>query len=100
MNLPKEYRYAGVEYSKFLAASIVGTIFQVMTLLVLVGGGATAIVVFHNTQDWRGVGIIVASSIFLAAAFAFFGYMLLMMRALVLDSRRVAKAFLPESDLG
>jgi len=78
---------------RFRGAAIVSGVFKVAAWLVLIGGVITAIAAYHNLQasgssDPLGAAIgVLAGAILGASAFAFFGYVLDLLRASVLEAR-------------
>jgi hypothetical protein len=78
---------------RFRGAAIVSTVFKVAAWLVLIGGVITAIATYQHlhsegSSDPVGAAIgVLAGAVLGASAFAFFGYVLDLLRASVLEAR-------------
>jgi hypothetical protein len=81
---------AVVEETRFVVASVVAWVFKVVAVLVLLAGTYSVFWVRNHYpyDSWREQLAIGGGSVFVAASLAFFAYVLDMLRALVLDSRR------------
>ncbi len=70
-------------------ASVVAAVFKVAAWIALIVGVYVVLYVRANYHDsWREQLAIGGGAVFLASALAFFAYVLDLLRALVLDSRR------------
>lgn len=79
-----------VEYSQFHVAAIVAVVFKVAAVLSLLVGLYLFFWIrsHYPSNSWREQAAVAGGAIFLAAALAFFAYVLDLLRALVFDSRR------------